>query len=215
VNGERHLLPPAIRLRKGEEMRCLRTRVISAFEDERHRVLLVTSAVPQEGKSSVSASLARSFALTGRRTLLVDCDLRRPEAHHIFGLKRERGVADVVRARLPLDSALAGTDHPDLEVLTAGSLVETPAELIGSRDFHDFLRQVAGLYDLVVLDAPPLLSITDTLVLSHLVDGILLVVKGFSTPREIVKSGLDLLEGRPLLGVVLNGITTPKGYGYY
>jgi tyrosine-protein kinase Etk/Wzc len=207
--------PPELWSRLGEEFRCLRTRVVGALGEERHKLILVTSAVTQEGKSSVSANLARSLALGGRATLLVDTDLRRPTVHSLFGVQRVGGLADVARGDATIDDVLVSTDLPELDLLTAGSPVDAPVELISSPGFSDAIRQLVGRYEYVVMDTPPLISIADTSVLARSADGIIVVVGCFSTPRELVKTALEQLHDLPVLGLVLNGISTPTSYYSY
>jgi len=214
AGGKRGRFPQEIWSDLGEEFRTLRTQVRAAL-GEGQRLLLVTSSVPQEGKSTVAALLSRALAAAGRRVLLVDVDLRRPELHNVFRTQRAGGLSEVARGALSLDGAAAATDVENLSLLTAGTPVSSPAEFIDSEAFAAVLLQARERYDAVVLDSPPLLTIADSQLLARHADGILFVVRGFQTPREMVKSALERLQGRPVLGVVLNGISTPRRYGYY
>lgn len=198
----------------GEEFRSLRTRVAAALDD-RHKIVLVTSALPQEGKTTVSATLARSFAQMEWKTLLIDGDLRKPSVHTLFGIGRQPGMTDVLQGRARREEAVVKTDCPHLELLPAGSPSQGPSELLHSDVTPALLKSLAADYDYVVVDAPPLTSITDTHLLAGYVDGILFVVNGLVSPRELVKSAREQLHDRPVLGIVLNGISTPKKYGYY
>jgi capsular exopolysaccharide synthesis family protein len=198
----------------GEEFRSLRTRVAGAM-DQRHKVILVTSALPEEGKTTVSTNLARSFSQMEWRTILVDGDLRKPDLHARFGLVREPGLTDLLEGRGGEDEAIAMTDHPHLDVLSAGTPSTGPAELLQGEAMPRILRGLAARYDYVVVDSPPLTAVTDAHLLSGYADAILIVVKGLASPREMVRDAVGLLQGRPVLGVVLNGISIPKKYGYY
>jgi capsular exopolysaccharide synthesis family protein len=198
----------------GEEFRSLRTKVAAAL-NVRHKIVLVTSALPQEGKTTVSATLARSFAQMEWRTLLIDADLRKPTMHTLFGIDRAPGLTDVLQERLPEDDAIAVSNSPFLDLLSAGSPTQSAAELLQSAGTPALLKSLAARYDYVVVDAPPLTSITDAHLLCGYVDGILFVVDGQVSPRALVKSAREQLQDRPVLGVVLNGISTPKKYGYY
>lgn len=198
----------------GEEFRSLRTRVAATL-NERHKIVLVTSALPQEGKTTVSATLARSFAQMEWRTLLVDADLRKPTMHTLFGIDRAPGLTDILQGHIPEEEAVATSNSPFLDLLSAGSPTQSAAELLQSTATPTLLKNLASRYDYVVVDSPPLTSITDTLLLSGYVDGILFVVDGQVSPRDLVKSAREQLHDRPVLGVVLNGISTPKKYGYY
>jgi capsular exopolysaccharide synthesis family protein len=198
----------------GEEFRSLRTRVAHALH-ERHKIVLVTSALPQEGKTTVSATLARSFAQMEWRTLLVDADMRKPTVHTLFGIDRAPGLVDVLKGSSPEADAIATSNSPFLDLLSAGSPTQSAAELLQSAAAPALLKSLASGYEYVVVDSPPLTSITDSLLLSAYVDGILFVVNGQVSPRELVKAAREQLHDRPVLGVVLNGISTPKKYGYY
>jgi len=198
----------------GEEFRSLRTRVSAAL-DQRHKVILVTSALPEEGKTTVSTTLARSLAQMEWKTILIDGDLRKPDLHTLFGLAREPGLTDLLEGRCAEGAAIAATDHPCLHVLSAGTPSIGPSELLQGEAMPRILRDLADRYDYVVVDSPPLIAVTDAHLLSGYADAILLVVRGLVSPREMVKSACELLQGRPVLGVVLNGISTPKKYGYY
>lgn len=198
----------------GEEFRSLRTKVAARL-NERHKIVLVTSALPQEGKTTVSATLSRSFAQMEWRTLLVDADLRKPSVHTLFDIDRTPGLTDLLQGRVREEDAIAASNIPHLDLLSAGSPTESAAELLQALATPALLKRLAALYDYVVVDSPPLTSITDTLLLSGYADGILFVVNGQVSPREFVKSAREQLQDRPVLGVVLNGISTPKKYGYY
>jgi len=198
----------------GEEFRSLRTRVAATL-DQRHKVILVTSSLPGEGKSTVSATLARSFAQMEWRTLLVDSDLRKPTMHTLFGIDRAPGLTDLLQGIVHEGEAIAASNSRHLDLLAAGSPTQSAAELLQSAATPTLLKSLAARYDYVIVDAPPLTSITDAQLLSGYVDGILFVVNGLVSPRALVKSARDQLHDRPVLGVVLNGISTPKKYGYY
>ena len=212
--GRRGRLPADLWAHFGEEFRSLRTRVASRLR-ERHKIVLVTSALPQEGKTTVASALARSFAQMEWKTLLVDFDLRRPGVHSLFGVDRAPGIADILLGRAREEECLAPTDSPFLELIPAGAPAAGPAELIQSEATPRYLRDLAARHEYVVVDAPPLTSITDSHLLAEYVDGILFVVNGRVSPRELVVSAREQLLDKPVLGIVLNGISTPKKYGYY
>ena len=133
----------------------------------------------------------------------------------LFGIDRAPGLTDLLQGRVPEEDAIAASNSPHLDLLSAGSPTQSAAELLHSAAAPALLKSLAARYDYVVVDSPPLTSITDTLLLSGYVDGILFVVNGLVSPRELVKSAREQLQDRPVLGVVLNGISTPKKYGYY
>lgn len=214
VKSRRGRLPADLWAHFGEEFRSLRTRVATRL-DARHKIILVTSALPQEGKTTVSSALARSFAQMEWRTVLVDCDLRKPGVHGLFGVERSPGVADILLEQASEEQCVDGTDSHFLDLIPAGNPADGPAELLQADATPRYLRDLASRYDYVVVDSPPLTSITDTHLLAQYADGILFVVNGRVSPRELVKGAREQLLDRPVLGVVLNGISTPKKYGYY
>jgi capsular exopolysaccharide synthesis family protein len=204
-----------------EALRELRTNLTYVDVDKPARVILVTSSVPGEGKSSVSANLAIAIASTGRPTILVDADLRRPVVTDIFGLPSGAGLTDVLSHHATLDDVLQPYGPiPTLSILAAGRIPPNPSELLGSQAMLSLLENMSR-DALVLIDAPPLLPVTDAAVLSNFVDGVLVAVKADSTSTDEVAKSLSNLHkvGARVLGFVLNQVPT-KGagaanYGYY
>ncbi|MCV9996289.1 polysaccharide biosynthesis tyrosine autokinase [Paeniglutamicibacter sp. ZC-3] len=204
-----------------EALRELRTNLTYVDVDKPARVILVTSSVPGEGKSSVAANLAIAIASTGRPTILVDADLRRPVVTDVFGLPGGAGLTDVLSHHATLDDVLQPYGPiPTLSILAAGRIPPNPSELLGSQAMLSLLEDMSR-DALVLIDAPPLLPVTDAAVLSNLVDGVLVAVKADSTSTDEVAKSLSNLHkvGARVLGFVLNQVPT-KGasaanYGYY
>lgn len=203
-----------------EAFRALRTNVEFAAVDEAIHRLLVTSAVPSEGKTVTAANLAVAFAQGGRRILLVDADLRRPGIHEIFGLANDAGLTNLLRQdEVRLAMIVKPTEQKGLSILTAGPLPPNPAELLASQRMKALISTLNDGYDMVILDSPPIEAFTDAAVLSSLVDGTLLVVeskRGRLAQVRAAKEALTRANAR-LLGVVLNGLA-PKAateYGRY
>ncbi len=207
--------------RTGETAEAFRTLRASLLlrEDVRNApVLMVTSAGPGEGKSLVSANLAVSLAQDGRRTLLVGADLRRPALTKIFGGDREgAGLADVLQEKVRWQAALFKNDVPNLDVLLSGRIPSHPAELLGRRALSDFLREAKEVYEHVIVDAPPVLGVSDSLVLLPDVDGVLFVVRyGVTHSLGASHAALKLREsGTPCLGSILNGVNLNSMANYY
>ncbi|GHD09807.1 polysaccharide biosynthesis tyrosine autokinase [Zhihengliuella salsuginis] len=204
-----------------EALRELRTNLSYMDVDNPPRIIVVTSSVPGEGKSSISANLAVAIAATGRRTVLIDADLRRPVLTDLFHLPAGAGLTDVLSGAAELDDVLMPyTDAPALELLAAGRVPPNPSELLGSKAMKNLLAELSR--DAVVLiDAPPLLPVTDAAILAKAADGALITIKaGHTTVDELEKSAGNLTKvGAHILGTILNQVPT-KGadsaqYGYY
>ena len=202
-----------------EAYRTLRTNLEFFSLDEPVRTLVVTSPGAKDGKSTVLANLAVALAQGGKRVILVDCDLRRPTQHTLFGLDNATGLTTMM-----LDEAaqskppLRETSVDGLRVLTAGPLPPNPAELLGSRRMKETLAALLKKADVLLFDAPPVLAVTDALVLAVRTDGVLLVVKAGGTTREHVQQAKERLErvNARIVGAVLNNAPTDAMLqGYY
>ncbi len=202
-----------------EAFKALRTRVqFSNIDADIFKTLLITSATPQEGKTVVSLNLAGSFAQTGKNVLLIDCDLRKPRLHGIFEVSKKPGLVDYLFNKVPLDEIIRHSDLiENLSFITSGTIPPNPAEILQSKAMLNFLDDMRSRFDLVILDSPPIISVTDSEILSRVVDGALLVVKAESTEVELMKHAVDLMrnERSPFLGAVLNNFVYKSGYGAY
>lgn len=198
-----------------ESYRSLRTAIQFASIVEPIRMLLITSSVPQEGKSTTSANLAIVMANSGLRTVLVDCDLRRPIAHANFGMPKEPGLVNALIGETTLDQAIRSTGIPNLSVLSSGSIPPNPSELLGSKRMSDLLHQLRDMYDLVLIDSPPVGVVTDGVILSTKVDATVVVVRAHRTRMEFLERTNDEVSrvSGPLLGVVLNEFDASQSYG--
>ena len=201
-----------------EAYRSLRTNVEFAAVDAPARTLLVTSAIPGEGKTTTAANLAVVFAQAGRRTLLLDGDFRKPGIHRIFDLSNARGLSDLLRSdATSLDDVAQPTEQENLRVIATGPLPPNPAELLASQRMRTILDRLAGAADLVIIDSPPLQAVTDAAILSSITDGTLFVVDAGRTRRGAVRNGREALakaEAR-VLGVALNRMSEKSSGGYY
>ncbi|MGD8386294.1 MAG: polysaccharide biosynthesis tyrosine autokinase [Desulfobacteraceae bacterium] len=208
-----------------ENFKALRAGIqLTAEKHNPPRTILVTSTYPGEGKSFVACNLAASIAFgIDEHVLLVDCDLRRPQVHEYFGYVRSQGLADYLSERREIHELLINTDIPKLSILTAGTPLSNPAELVSSNKMEALIEEVRNRYDdrYVILDATPTQFTSEAAVLSRHVDGVLLVVMAQRSPRQAVQNGLRNLEKGRILGVVFNGYSEPlKSYrkyysGYY
>jgi capsular exopolysaccharide synthesis family protein len=191
---------------EGEMFRALRTNLRFSHVDLERRAVLVTSTGPEEGKTTVLANLAVSLAQSGRRTVVIDTDLRRPTLHRMFTLAKARGLADYLASDCGLDEALRPSHVEGLDVLPCGTLPANPAELIESTRLADLIRQLRERYEYVLLDSPPAGGLVDASLLAGLVDGVLLVVEPHRFDWGVLRSTVRQLErsGARLYGVVLN-----------
>lgn len=202
-----------------ESLRALRTNLQFMDVDHPPRTIVVTSALPGEGKSTVAANLAMTLAAAGANVVLVDGDLRRPTVASTLGLVAGAGLTDVLAGRAKLtEVAQTAPDIPNLAVLTAGTIPPNPSEVLGSARMHQLVKDLTK-HATVIIDAPPVLAVTDGAVLANQADGALLVVAVGKTTYDVVDKALNTLEkarGR-VLGVVLNRVPVTgrqAGYAY-
>ena len=200
-----------------EAYRTLRTSVQFIGLDQPMRTLQVTSANAQEGKTTTLANLAVALARSGSTVAIVCCDLRRPRVHEFFGLKNDVGFTSVLLGKVGLVGAMQEVpDQARLSLLASGPLPPNPSELLSSKRTVEVLGSLQAEYDIVLIDAPPVLPVTDALVLSGRVDATLLVAVAGATTRKEAARAVELLRqvDAPLVGAVLNGVDTEGSYGY-
>lgn len=200
-----------------EAYRALRTAILLSSSGAPPRLILVTSGVPQEGKSTTSVNLATVLSQRGTRVLLIDADLRRPSIHKILGVHSGQGLSTVLTGTSTLNEAVVVTSVPDLAVLPAGPIPPSPSELLGSDAMKALLSQCAEEYEFVILDAPPVLPVTDSVILSTEVDAVIYVVRAGSTTKHCVRRSREVLAGvgARVLGVVVNALSTTFADSYY
>ena len=204
-----------------ESIRMIRTNL--NFLDT--KLINVTSTVPSEGKSEVISNLALSFAMLDKKVLVVDCDLRKPKVHKNFGLTRKRGVSDLVLAKGTHKYTEAVQKYTDptkkasIDILTAGSKISNPSELINNKGFADLLNELKENYDLVLIDCPPISSLTDGVLVSKLCDGTVYVIESERTDYQVIESCIEELKNNKafILGAILTKVNIKrqkKLYGY-
>lgn len=203
-----------------EAYRAARTNLTYAIDLGRDRKLvLVTSPGPAEGKTTTTANLAVVYGLAGHRVCVVDTDLRRPTLHRVFGLENGEGLTNLLLAREPdLDRAVQRSVYTNVSVVTAGPLPPNPSELLGSARMQELLDRLKAKFDVVLLDSPPALVVTDASVLATLVDGLVVVARANKTRRGALRATIEELaqSGRPIAGIILNRVQgRESGYYYY
>lgn len=201
-----------------EAYRILRTNFQFATVQQQPKTLMVTSAVPGEGKTTTAINLAIAMAASGSRVLLMDCDLRRPNVHRMLRLPRNPGLMEVLVGQVDIHDVMLPTQVENLLVVPSGHLPANPSELIGSARMHDLVAQLGQEFDILICDAPSVIVVTDPLLLATHVDSSLMLVSVNNASRETIQRALNILEtaGSHIAGIVLNGLDpTRRRYYYY
>jgi polysaccharide biosynthesis transport protein len=200
-----------------EAFRSIRTNVLFASAEAGSKTVVVTSTVPGEGKTLVSANMALSLAMAGQRVLLVDADLRRPKVHDIFEASQEPGLSNLLVGAVAPSQAIQHTSTQNLWLLTAGKSPPNPAELLGSKRFSEFLNSLKDLFDWVIIDSPPVMAVTDASVVSHVATGVVFVVGAEMIGRSTAKAALEQLDGAKAryVGAILNRVDLTRHPYYY
>lgn len=201
---------------EAESYRILRTNIMYSSFDKKIKRILVTSSEPGEGKSTTSGNLALAFAQDEKKVILIDCDLRRPSLHKKFRISNNRGLSDVIIDRDKLNKCIQKrTEY--LDILTAGKIPPNPSEMLGSKAMSSLLDELSDIYDVIILDSPPVLAVTDAQILSTKVDGTVLVVRAEKTKKDTVLAAKGVLDkvNANILGTVLNGGDKNKDNYYY
>ncbi len=205
-----------------ETCRSIRTNLLFMVSQGTHSRLLITSAGPREGKTMTTCNLGTVMAQSGQRVLLVDTDMRRPRLHSAFGLKPPQGLSSVLLGEATVEEAVVETPIRNLFLLSSGPVPPNPTELMLTTRFRAVLDELSERFDRVIFDSPPIAPVTDAILLSSHVDGVMLVVKAGTTRKDLLARSVEQLRGvkAPLLGVVLNGVDLRRGgggyyYGYY
>lgn len=200
-----------------EQFRMIRTNIKFAVPDTDLKTILVTSSTPGEGKSTNAANLGVVFAQEGKKVLIVDADMRKPILHHTFGIFNTVGLSTILSKQTEFHCAIQETPIVGLFVLPSGPLPPNPAELLSSKMFDAFLKEMKKHYDLIIFDAPPLLSVPDPQIMAHQCDGTLLIIHSAVAEKEEVLKAQSILAASQakILGVVLNNYKMPKSRKYY
>jgi len=204
----------------GEAYRSLRTNILFSKNVGKVQTLVLTSMAPGDGKSFTSANLAITMAQHKSSTLLIDTDLRRGVQHNTFGVTKEPGFSNYLTSSIPIPEIIHETHIPNLSVISCGSLIPNPSELLGSHQMRRFLDDVRRRFDLIIFDTPPLNAATDAVVIGTQVDASIIVIRAGKTHREVAKQKMELYHHVPakVMGIILNGTSVNlahEGYSYY
>lgn len=216
--GGKPEIPPSVEL--AEAMRGVRTNLMLGAGTRGHQVVLLTSAVPGEGKTTVTAALASSLAGTGKKVVVVDGDLRRPRLHRLFALPNAVGVGEVLTGAVTLDEALADSGEPGLAVMRAGHVTSSSSEAFHRPEFTALIRELRSRFDYVLIDSPPLTAVTDGAILGTHADSVVFVVRANYSKKPLIRRATRVLYdvGATVVGVVVNGVDFTKSqyrYHYY
>jgi capsular exopolysaccharide synthesis family protein len=215
--GETPLLNGEATAAFSEAIRAVRTAVLFASADEGARSIVVTSTGPHEGKTLVASSLAIALAQTGQRTIVLDADMRRPRMHQALGRSQEPGLSNLLVGESTLTDAVRPTTIQNLWILPAGHIPPNPAELLGSKKYDELLAELKRRFDTVIVDAPPVMPVTDAALLAHTAGGVLFVIGAEMTPRQSAAAAIEQLTNAnaKFLGAVLNRVHIERHAYYY
>jgi polysaccharide biosynthesis transport protein len=216
-SGEAPLLQSDIPVAFSESIRALRTAVLFSSAEEGAHSIVVTSTGPSEGKTVISSSLAITLAQAGQRTLVVDADMRRPRMHEALGRPQEPGLSNVLVGETTLAQAARPTSVPNLSILAAGQIPPNPAELLGSKKYAELMVELKKRYDWIVIDAPPVMPVTDASIVANTAGGVVFVIGSEMTPRQTAATAVEQLRSAnaKFVGAVLNRANITRHAYYY
>jgi capsular exopolysaccharide synthesis family protein len=200
-----------------EAYRALRTNIQFSAIDEDLKVIMVTSAGPGEGKSTTINNLAVAYAQSDKRVLLIDADLRKPTVDSAFNVSNRLGLTSLLTNQVQLNEVVRDSIVPNLDILTSGPIPPNPSEILASKRLVSLLDELKGSYDLILIDTPPAIAVTDAQIVATKCDGVILVVDSGKVKRDIAakaKANLEHVKAR-ILGVVLNNVERKNKDSYY
>lgn len=200
-----------------EKFRGIRTNIMFSTADNDIKSIVFTSEKPSAGKSLVSANIAVTYAQAGFNTLLIDGDMRKPTQHYLFNVSNIDGFSNLIINQSYLTKAIEKTEVENLDLLTSGPIPPNPSELIGSSQCLNILEELYEIYDIIIIDTPPVNTVTDAQLFAEISGYVAMVVDVKKNDRNAVKKAKELVEkaGAKVLGVILNKTTPDKSSGYY
>lgn len=202
--------------RAAEAFRTLRTNIQFSSVDKELKTIVVTSAQPSEGKSTIMVNLAVTFAQSGKKVILIDCDFRKPTVHKKFEISNIDGITSVLTQSKTLEECIRKTEFQNFSILTCGPIPPNPAELLSSNRMKNILRDLKSDFDVIFIDTPPVLAVTDAQILSAITDGVVFVTAYGQTEKYAITKAKELINkvGGKFIGVVLNKVPY-KSHSYY
>jgi capsular exopolysaccharide synthesis family protein len=197
-----------IKAHVAEEFRTLRTNIYYSSLGNEIKSIVITSSLPGEGKSTIISNLAVTMARAGKKVIIVDCDLRKPTIHKKFSVSNSQGLTNLLVQENKKTEIIIAADEPNLYILPSGPIPPNPSELLGSKGMKDTLEELTRIFDIVLIDTPPVLNISDAQILSTLSQGTIIVAAYGKTEKKAIlisKENIDKVGGK-LLGVVINKI---------
>jgi len=201
-----------------EAYRGIRTNLFYSLPEAEPQVLLVTSAIAQEGKTTSATNIAVTMAQFGYRVLLLDCDFHRPQMRRLFSIAQDDGMTNLLVGNKKIEDVVCATEVPNLQVIPCGPIPPNPSEILGSKKMLAVIDELRQRFDKIIIDSAPVSAVTDSLMAARATDGIIFVVRAGATPRKICIHAVEALNGvgATVLGAVINGLDTHKaGYHYY
>ena len=200
-----------------ESYRGIRTNILFSSAGASPQVILVTSPGPREGKTMTSTNLAITMAQSGSKVVQLDCDLRRPKLHRMFGLSKETGVTNLLVGNASFEQVVVHSKVPNLDLIFSGPIPPNPSEMLGSKRMVELINELRKRYTRIIIDSPPITAVTDAAILAKAVDGVVMVIRAGQTVREVAKNSVHQLQsvGGNILGAVLNAVDIGKDKYYY
>ncbi|WP_312039471.1 CpsD/CapB family tyrosine-protein kinase [Macrococcoides bohemicum] len=209
-----HLFPKST---ISEQYRMIRSNIMFSSVDHEIKKLVITSAAPSAGKSTTAANIAVTYAQAGKKVLLIDGDLRKPTAHHTFETKNVFGLSNLITDQIGIDKAVQNTQVDNLSIMTSGPIPPNPSELLGSKRFKELIASFEQYFDIIIIDTPPVLAVTDAVIMSTVADGTILVTNvEINNKHHLVKAKEVLQKSDAnILGIVLNNVEKSSKDDYY
>lgn len=200
-----------------EQYRMIRSNIMFSSIDKEIKKIVVTSAAPSAGKSTTAANIAVTYAQAGKNVLLIDGDLRKPTVQYTFETKNVFGLSNLLTDQIKLDKAVQNTQIENLSIMTSGPIPPNPSELLSSNKFNSLLGNLSDYFEMIIIDTPPVLAVTDAVIMSTLVDGTIIVTNVETNNRHHLAKAKEVLlkSDAQILGVVLNNVQKSSKDDYY